>query len=109
LKSRAITSSFAQEFTYAFGGCTIVSGLEGSYLSKTGTRIPDRINLIYADVPLALSTNFDHLARYTSELREVSLEALSEESVLVAATQVYHGSDDSYSSVTEGGGCVLKR
>jgi hypothetical protein len=82
--------SFEEEFTYAFGGCTIVSGLEGSYLSKIGTKVPDRINLIYADLPLALSTNFDHMARYTGALRKVSLEALSEESVLVAAIQFYH-------------------
>jgi hypothetical protein len=69
---------------------TIVSGLEGSHLSKNGTRIPDRINLIYADLPLALSTNFDQMARDTGELREVSWEALAEESVLIAVTQVYH-------------------
>jgi hypothetical protein len=30
------------------------------------------------------------MARYTGELREVSLEALSEESVLIAVNQVYH-------------------
>jgi hypothetical protein len=87
---RNLLRSFEEEFTYAFGGCTIVSGLEGSYLSKTGRRIPDRINLIYADLPLALSTNFDGMARYTRELKEVSLEALAEEAVLIAVTQVYH-------------------
>ena len=32
-----LLQSFEDEFTYAFGGCTIVSGLEGSYLSKIGT------------------------------------------------------------------------
>jgi hypothetical protein len=72
---RNLLRSFEEEFTYAFGGCTMVTGLEGSYLSKTGAKIPDRINLIYADLPLALSTNFDHIARYAGELREVSLEA----------------------------------
>ncbi len=39
---RNLLRSFEEEFTYAFGGCTIVSGLEGSYLSKTGTKVPDR-------------------------------------------------------------------
>jgi len=87
---RYLLRSFEEEFTYTVGGCTIVSGLEGSYLSKTGAKIPDRINLIYTDLPLALSTNFDHIARYTGELREVSLDALAEESVLIAVTQVYH-------------------
>jgi hypothetical protein len=70
---RNLLRSFEEEFTYAFGGCTIVSGLEGSYLSKTGRRIPDRINLIYTDLPLALSTNFDRMARYTGELKEFHL------------------------------------
>ena len=35
--------SFEKEFTYAFGGCTVVTGLEGSSLSKAGAIIPDRI------------------------------------------------------------------
>ena len=39
--------AFEEEFTYAFGGCTIVGGLEGSYLSTAGVKTPDRINLIY--------------------------------------------------------------
>ncbi len=60
--------SFEEEFTYAFGGSTIVRGLEGSYLSQSGERIPDRINLLYTDAPLALSTNFDSLAAYVHEL-----------------------------------------
>jgi hypothetical protein len=51
--------SFEEEFTYAFGGSSIVRGLEGSYLSQSGERIADRINLLYSDAPLALSTNFD--------------------------------------------------
>jgi hypothetical protein len=41
-------------------------------------------------LPLALSTNFDQMARDTGELREVSWEALAEESDLIAVTQVYH-------------------
>jgi hypothetical protein len=85
-----LLTSFEEEFTFAFGGCTIVDGLTGSYLSRTGLQIPDRINLIYVDVPVSLSTNFEHLARYTRELRDASLEALAEESVLIAAIQVYH-------------------
>jgi hypothetical protein len=87
---RNLLRSFEEEFTFAFGGCTMLRGLEGSYLSRTGTKIPDRISLIYTDLPLALSTNFDLMARYTGELREVSVEALPEESVLIAVTQVYH-------------------
>jgi hypothetical protein len=87
---RNLLLSFEEEFTYAFGGCTIVRGLDGSYLSQAGVKTPDRINLIYADLPLALSTNFDTAARYADELKQVAVEALIEEAVLVAVTQVYH-------------------
>ena len=82
--------SFEEEFTYAFGFSSIVRGLEGSYLSESGERIPDRINLLYSDVPLALSTNFDSLAAYVGELRRAAIEALSEEAVLISVEQVYH-------------------
>jgi hypothetical protein len=87
---RNLLLSFEDEFTYAFGGCTIVRGLDGNYLSLEGVKIPDRVNLIYTDLPLALSTNFDTAARYANQLKQVAIEALAEEAVLVAVTQVYH-------------------
>ena len=82
--------SFEEEFTYAFGGASIVRGLEGSYLSESGERIPDRINLLYSDAPLALSTDFASLAACVRELRRAAMEALSEEAVLISVEQVYH-------------------
>ena len=82
--------SFEEEFTYAFGGCSILRGLEGSYLSASGERIADRISVLYSDAPLALSTNFDSLAAYVGELRRAAMVALSEESVLISVAQVYH-------------------
>jgi hypothetical protein len=82
--------SFEEELTYTFGGCSIVRGLEGSYLSEAGDRIPDRINLVYSDAPLALSTNFDTVAAYVGELKRVSMEVLAEEAVLISVEQVYH-------------------
>ena len=45
-----------QEFTYTFGGSTIIHGLDGSYLSQLGLRIRDRVNLIYTDTPLLSTT-----------------------------------------------------
>jgi len=39
-----------QEFTYTFGGCTTVRGLEGNYLSRGGLVIRDRVNLVYTDL-----------------------------------------------------------
>jgi hypothetical protein len=79
-----------EEFTYAFGGASVVRGIQGSYLSGAGERIPDRINLLYSDVPIALSTNFQNIAHYVGALRSSALEALSEEAILVSVEQVYH-------------------
>ena len=79
-----------EEFTYSFGGRTIVRGLEGSYLSRAGVRTPDRINLIYTDLPLALSTNLESVARYAEELKQAAFDSLAEEAMLAAVTQVYH-------------------
>jgi len=87
---RNLLLAFEEEFTYAFGGCTIVKGLDGSYLSLAGVRVPDRINLIYTDLPFALSTNFESMARYTRQLKEAAHVALAEETVLVAVCQIYH-------------------
>ena len=87
---RNLLLSFEEEFTYAFGGCTIVRRLDGSYLSLAGLKTPDRINLIYTDLPVALSTNFEIAARYADELKQAAFEALSEETVLVAVGQIYH-------------------
>lgn len=82
--------SFQEEFTYAFGGCTVVRGLDGSYLSLSGANTPDHINLIYTDLPLALSTSFESVARYADELKQAAFEDLDEETILVAVEQVYH-------------------
>jgi len=79
-----------EELTYTFGGTTIMRGLEGSYLSESGDRIPDRINLLYSDAPLALSTEFVSIAAYVRELKSAVLEALPEEAVLISVEQVYH-------------------
>lgn len=82
--------SLEEEFTYTFGGCTILRGLDGSYLSQFGDHIPDRINLIYTDAPLALSVDFALVARYVHQLKRTASEELTEEAVLVAVEQTYH-------------------
>ena len=87
---RRLLDTFEQEFTYTFGGCTIIHGLSGSYLSLLGFSIPDRVNLLYTDAPFALSDAAALLSRYTDELREAAFQALEEESILVVAWPVYH-------------------
>ncbi len=79
-----------REFTYTFGVCTILRGLDGSYLSRQGLRTQDRINLIYTDTPFAFEDNFAKIATFTDELRAAAFEALEEESALVEAFKAYH-------------------
>ena len=85
-----LLKAFDQEFTYTFGGCTIVRGLEGSYLSRLGLKMQDRINLAYTDTPFPLPENFIRLSKYTDELREASFAALEEEAILVVAYSITH-------------------
>ncbi len=85
-----LLQSFQEELTYAFGGSSVLPGLEGSYLSASGHWIPDTVSLLYSDAPVALSTDFAIVAAYVRELRNAAMEALSEETVLVSVEQVYH-------------------
>jgi hypothetical protein len=85
-----LLGALEQEFTYTFGGCTTVRGLEGNYLSRLGLRMRDRINLVYTDTPFAFEENFRAISRYADELRDAAAEALEEEAVLVAVFRVFH-------------------
>jgi hypothetical protein len=78
------------EFTYTFGGCSLIRGLNGSYQSQLGLPIEDRVNLLYTDTPFTFNEGFDRLARYLDALRQTGFEALEEEAILVVAFQVYH-------------------
>jgi hypothetical protein len=49
---RDLLQALEQEFTYTFGGCTILRGLDGSYLSQAGFPMQDKVNIIYPAVPL---------------------------------------------------------
>jgi hypothetical protein len=65
---------FEEELTYAFGGASIVRGLEGRYLTRSGELVPDRINLLYSDASLALSTNFSSVEAYVRGTKRCSNE-----------------------------------
>ena len=54
----ALLDTFEREFTYAFGGSTLVGGLEGCYLSRAGSVMRDRVNLLYSDTPFTFEANF---------------------------------------------------
>jgi hypothetical protein len=78
------------EFTFSFRGCTLARGFSGSYLSRLGIVMRDPINVLYTDVPLALSASFQVLSDYTDELRTAAFRALNEEAILVVVYPVYH-------------------
>jgi hypothetical protein len=85
-----LLDALTAEFTYAFGGCTIIRGLDGSYLTKADLPIQDRINLIYADTPYAFAENFQIIETYADKLNRAALAALEEEAILIVISQVYH-------------------
>ena len=87
---RDLLGALEQEFTYTFGGCTTVRGLEGNYLSRLGLRMRDRVNHAYTDIPVGLDEKFDRISRYADELRDAALQALEEEAVLIVVFKVYH-------------------
>lgn len=64
-----LLNELAQEFTYTFGGCSIIRGLDGSYLLQAGLQIQDRINLIYTDTPYAFKENFETVSVISMRLR----------------------------------------
>ena len=85
-----LLQAFDDEFTYNFGGCTIVHGLDGSYLSQFGEKIKDRINLIYTDTPYSFQENEELLSAYADKLKKAAFDALEEEAILIVVLQTYH-------------------
>lgn len=85
-----LLAELEREFTYTFGGCTIVRGLYGSYLSDAGFPMIDRVNLIYTDAEIRFEPNLAALAQFTDKLQRAAFDALAEEAVLVAAFKIYH-------------------
>ena len=89
-KYREFLENLNRELTHTFGGCTILRGIDGSYLSRKGLLISDRINLIYTDAPISIRDNPGQFSRYGEALRLAVDQALEEEAVLVVMFAVYH-------------------
>ncbi len=85
-----LLTALENEFTFNFGGCTVVPRLSGSYLSKFGVKISDRITLIYTDSPYSFQEHLEILSGYTDRLRKAAFDALDEEAILVVAFEVFH-------------------
>jgi hypothetical protein len=87
---RDLLDAFEQEFTYTFGGCTTVRGVDGIYLSRAGLPIRDRINIVCTDTPFEMDEHLETLSLYTDQLREAAMEALEEEAIPVAVAKIHH-------------------
>ena len=85
-----LLEELSREFTYTFGGCTIIQALVGSYLSEAGLPVQDRINLIYTDTPYAFAANFQTVSTYADKLKAAMAKALDEETVLITVATIYH-------------------
>jgi hypothetical protein len=85
-----LLDALAQEFTYTFGGATIMRGLDGRYLSSHGLQVQDRVHLIYTDMPFAFEEHFERLSRYADALSDAAFQALEEEAILIVVLKIYH-------------------
>ena len=85
-----LLTTLERELSHAFGGCTVVRGLDGSYLSTIGVIIHDRVNLLYSDAPFSFDSQFAILSDYADQLREAAFHALQDEAILVVVYPVYH-------------------
>ncbi len=87
---RRLLDELREEFSYTFGGATVINGLDGSYMSRAGAVLRDRVNLIYADAPFSVELTRERVSCYAEWLRQAAFEALEEEAALVAVFTVYH-------------------
>jgi hypothetical protein len=77
------------EFTNTFGGSTISRNLEGSYKAINGDDVVESINVIYTYTPFRIQLYFREVEDYVSQLRQVFLDALGEEVVLVVVETAF--------------------
>ena len=87
---RNARKAFEREFLETFGGCTVIKGLKGLYLSADDKPETDKIVLLYTDTPFEFRKNRAALSKYTDELREVAYQATDEESILIVVHEIYH-------------------
>jgi PII-like signaling protein len=88
-----LLEAIADEFTEAFGGATVQRGFEGRYLSDSGDKETEPMNLIYSDLPLNFGEHQREISRYLDEIKEAAHEVLNEESILVTARTIFHVED----------------
>lgn len=85
-----LSDELGDELSYAFGGCTAILAA-GKYCSDSGVILPDRVNLLFVDVPLTWERDRLSIERYASFLHAIAERALTtEEAVLIAVYPVCH-------------------
>ena len=77
------------EMTWAFGGCSIIPGVRGTYRSTINSIIEDKVNILYTDLPFSLEKHFDLVSKYADTLHRAVANALDEETILVTLTKIY--------------------
>lgn len=88
---KALLLALQEEFTESFGGCTVISNLEGQYRSpQQGTTILDRIQLLFVDTNLTRALHQDALEDYLQQLHQTAADALEEEAILISVYTIAH-------------------
>lgn len=85
-----LLEALQREFTHAFGGSTLVRDLSGTYLSRLGGIVDDRVNLLYVDGALDFEADANLIGRYSEAVQRAAYRALQEEAILIAVHQVRH-------------------
>lgn len=87
---RDLLSTLQSEFTYTFNGSSVVRGVDGTYLSRAGHIVSDKVNVLYTDATIDPDKAFETVSEYADHLRDIVSRALREEAVLVVVHKVFH-------------------
>lgn len=88
---KSLLAAFQEEFTTTFGGCTVLSNLEGQYRSEENRQtITDRIQVLFVDTNLQPALHQQAVEQYLHQVYSTAYEALEEEAVLISVYAVSH-------------------
>ena len=81
-----------EELTETYGGCTVHENAAGFYYSKREAIIDEPMNVVYSDFDMDWDQPVERakVLEYCDTLRQLLLENLSEEEVLISAFPVSH-------------------
>jgi hypothetical protein len=88
---KALLATFQEEFTTTFGGCTVISNVEGQYRSEENQQtMTDRIQILFVDTNLQPALHQQAVEQYLHQMYETAYEALEEEAILISVYAVSH-------------------